>query len=161
MGKIVSTFGLKGWVKVQLMTDFAERFDPGSSLLLDGREVEVLDSSWHRNQVRIQLEGIDSIDQAEELRGKYLYAPPSSEPNMEEDEFYSSDLVGLEVRTDTGRVLGSIEEVIPGPAHDVLRVGETLIPAVKQFVLDVSLPERRMTVRLIPGMGPGETPEEA
>jgi 16S rRNA processing protein RimM len=69
---------------------------------------------------------------------------------------YTFQLVGCQVVTEEGRTVGTVAEVWPSPAHPVLVVrggaGEVLIPSVPEFVKAVSLPERRITVRLLPGM---------
>ncbi len=68
---------------------------------------------------------------------------------------YNFQLIGLEVVTEEGRRVGTVAEIWPTPAHPVLVVrgeGEVLIPAVPEFVKAVSLAERRITVRLLPGM---------
>jgi 16S rRNA processing protein RimM len=68
---------------------------------------------------------------------------------------YNFQLIGLEVFTEEGRRLGTLAEIWPTPAHPVLVVrgdGEVLVPAIPEFVKAVSLDERRITVRLLPGM---------
>ena len=68
---------------------------------------------------------------------------------------YSFQLIGLAVVTEEGRSVGSVAEIWPTPAHPVLVVrgrGEVLIPSVPEFVKAVDLAERRITVRLLPGM---------
>ncbi|MGH7730679.1 MAG: ribosome maturation factor RimM [Candidatus Eiseniibacteriota bacterium] len=68
---------------------------------------------------------------------------------------YNFQLIGLEVVTEDGRSIGTVAEIWPSPAHPVLVVrgaGEVLIPSIPEFVKAVSLAERRITVRLLPGM---------
>ena len=76
---------------------------------------------------------------------------------------YNFQLIGLEVVTEEGRSVGTVAEIWPSPAHSVLVVrgaGEVLIPSIPEFVKAVSLAERRITVRLLPGMedSPKPTP---
>lgn len=78
-------------------------------------------------------------------------------PELEEDQFLTEDLLDLEVYTEDGQLLGTVDEVLNNPAHDILVVGELMIPVVKEFVLDVDLDEEKITVRLIPGMLPEPT----
>jgi len=71
---------------------------------------------------------------------------------------YQHQLIGLEVVTEDGRPLGTVAEIWPSPAHAVLVVrgaGEVLIPSVPEFVRAVSMADRRITVRLLPGMEEG------
>jgi len=68
---------------------------------------------------------------------------------------YQHQLIGLDVVTEDGRHLGTVAEIWPSPAHEVLVVRgarEVLVPSVPEFVRAVSLPDRRITVRLLPGM---------
>ena len=76
---------------------------------------------------------------------------------------YNFQLIGLEVVTQEGRSIGTVAEIWPSPAHAVLVVrgpGEVLIPSIPEFIKAVSLAERRITVRLLPGMEdvPGPVP---
>lgn len=152
VGLVVGTFGLDGWLKVEPLTDFPERFDPGSRLWLGETEYRVQASRWHRTQVRIKLRGIDHIDQAEELRGRYLEIEQSSRPRLGDREYYVSELLGFLVLDESGKELGPLDAVIDSPAHDLLQVGEVLIPFVREFVREVDREAGRITVRLLPGM---------
>ena len=79
-----------------------------------------------------------------------------SVPELDEDEYFTEDLLDLEVFTTSGEKLGVVDDVLPYPAHDTLQVGEILIPVVKQFVKKIDLEEGRIEVELIPGMRPDE-----
>jgi 16S rRNA processing protein RimM len=152
VGKIVGTFGLKGGLKVQVTTDFVELLEPGQNVLVDGAERTITDLQWHKSQARIWIEGIKKIEQAEPLIGAKITFPTSELPPLGEDEYLIRDLIGIEVFDEDGNKLGTLDEVYPGPAQDVYRVGKLLVPAVKEFVLSIDLGTRRMTLRVIPGM---------
>lgn len=160
LGRIVGAFGLDGTCKVQPVTDFPERFDAGEHVWLRGEPVEIVDAHWHKGQVRIQIEGVSTVEAAEELIGESLTLPKDARPKLGRNEYYHDQLLGLNVEDESGKVLGTVQEVVPAPASDLLRIGDTLIPIVKQFVLKVDLKARSITVRLIPGMGPQDAPEE-
>lgn len=159
VGEVVGIFGLKGWIKVRPLTEFAERFDPGASLNIGSDVFRVTDVGWKEAQVRLKLEGIDTPEAAESLRGAILTAPKDEHPELDEDEYYTADLIGLEVVDEEGSVLGKVDEVLPAPAQDLLKVGAVLIPVVRDFVREVSLEEGRIVVRLIPGMLPSSDDE--
>ena len=152
VGQIVSTFGLKGQVKVMTLTDFTDRFEPGARLRLNDNWITIEDASWHKNQVILKLEGIRHIAIAEELRGAYLEVAATSKPQLEEDEYLTADLIGLRAETVEGEVLGKVDEVQPAPAHDLLVIGDLMVPAVKQFVKKVDIPGGVIVLELIPGM---------
>jgi 16S rRNA processing protein RimM len=143
------------------MTEFAERFDPGARLRVDGVERVVSGVSWHKGQARVSLEGIDSLEAAQSLKWTWVEALAEEHPPLEDGEYYSPDLIGLIVYDESGACLGPVDAIVPSPAHDLIQVGDTLIPAARAFVREVDLAARRMTVRLIPGMRPGESAVEA
>ncbi|MCW5936041.1 MAG: 16S rRNA processing protein RimM [Fimbriimonadaceae bacterium] len=156
VGQIVGTHGVKGGLRVNVLTDFTERFEPGETLLLDGEPRKVLSLNWHKGQARMKLEGVDNMEAAEALKWKYLGVPEEDRPELDEDEFLARDLVGMTVVTTEGLEIGPLDEVMPFPAHDVLRIGEVMIPAVNEFVRDIDFDSRRITVHVIPGMLPEE-----
>jgi 16S rRNA processing protein RimM len=156
VGRIVGSFGIKGQVKVEPLTDFPERMSPGSRIRLDDNWIEIERASWHKGQLILTIEGVPDRTAADGLKWKYLEAPATERPELDEDEFYTSDLYGLEVLTAAGERLGVVDDIIEGPAHDILVVGQIMIPTVKEFVKDVDLEAERITVELIPGMRPGE-----
>lgn len=154
VGQIVGTHGVKGGLKVRLLTDFHDRFEPGSTLYIKDEPYRVTRSTWHKDQVRIQLKGLTSMAEAELLKWEYVTVPEDSRPHLEEGEFLERELLGMTIVTVDGVRLGSLDEVIHLPAHDVFRTGETMIPVVKEFVQVIDPQERKIVVTLIPGMIP-------
>lgn len=159
VGQIVGPFGIKGGLKVVPLTDFPERFDKGSLLYLGGEPRKVATSYWHKTQARITFDEVRTIEQAEALKWKYLTVPATEKPKLEDDEFLASDLIGLSV-VENGEVIGVVDEIVHAPAHDLIRIGDTLIPCVHHFVKSVDLGAKRIVVELIDGMRPGDTAEE-
>ena len=155
VGQIVGVFGLKGAVKVLLLTDFPERFEAGSLLYLDGEAREVLEVFWHKGQARVRFDGVSTPEEADALKWRFLTVPQRERPELEEDEYMASDLVGLSV-VERGKVLGTVDAIEHSPAHDLLSFGGVLVPLVKQFVKSVDLERRVIEVELIEGMRPGE-----
>ena len=152
IGQIVGTHGLKGLVKVLPMTDFLERFEKGSKLRLNDQWVVVESFSMHKERPLIKIVGINGISAAEKYQWAYLEIPEPQRPDLDEDEYLSEDLVGLKVTTTDGIELGVIDDIVAMPAHDVIKIGELLIPAVEEFVKEIDLEAGTMIVQLIPGM---------
>ncbi len=152
VGRIVGAHGLKGEMKVELLTDFVERLDIGRRLRLKGEWVTVESSRIQNKRLILGLSGIEDIDQAKALQWETLEAPSDSRPELEADEYVTADLIGMKVATTEGEDLGAVEDVLLMPAHDVLVVSGIMIPAVKQFVKQVDLTGRTITVELIEGM---------
>lgn len=155
IGQFVGPHGIKGGLKVKVLTDFVERFDKGRTIFCNGEESVIKHSSWHKDQVRIQIASVKDRNQAEELRWHYLFVPEDDAPELEEGEYLTSELIGLSVVTADGRTVGKIEDILPSPAHDILVVGEGMIPAVSEFVTDINFETQTVTVNLISGMVPG------
>ena len=150
VGQVVGAFGVEGAVKVVPLTDFADRFAPGSELLLAGfaRRVE-----WSRRRsagLVVKLSGLDSRTLAEMHRGGYLEIEDSALRPLPPGRWYHHQLVGLSVTTEGGEDLGRLAGVLERPANDVWvtsRDGvEHLIPATHDAVLDVDLKAGRVTV---------------
>jgi 16S rRNA processing protein RimM len=157
IGQIVGAHGLRGQVKVEPLTEVLERFDVGARLRLNGNWVTVETFTIHKNRPLIKLSGVNDVDAAKALQWEYLEAVVE-DVELEEDEFLTEDLIGCRVVTTSGIDLGEVEEILELPAHDVLQVGEVMIPVVKEFIKNVDLEEEVILVELIPGMLPGEEP---
>lgn len=104
-----------------------------------------------------ELEGITVKEAADALRGALVFADAEVLPDLEEDEFYLHDLVGLSVVTDEGETVGVVKEVLELPAQEVCVVRrpdgrETMIPIVPAFIADVDLAEKRLVIRPIEGL---------
>ncbi|MFI5386152.1 MAG: ribosome maturation factor RimM [Fimbriimonadales bacterium] len=152
VGRIVGSHGLKGEVKVEILTDFVERLEAGRRLRLKDDWVTVEKARVQGGRLILKLSGFEDIDQAKQLQWEYLEAPAGERPPLEEDEYPTADLIGMSVVTVEGQVLGSVDDILPMPAHDVIVVGKIMIPAVKHFVKAVDVPNRTIHVELIDGM---------
>lgn len=152
IGKIVGTFGLKGFLKVQVFTDFPERFNINQVITIGDKEFRILNAFWHKFQLRIFIEGIDSIDAAEEMIGLEITISSEDRPHLEAEEYYIKDLIGFKVFDHNGNELGVIEQIHPNPAHALIQVGEHYIPAIKQFVKKINIEKGFIRVKLLEGM---------
>jgi 16S rRNA processing protein RimM len=132
------------------LTDFRDRFDPGTSLLLDGGRQQVEWSREGQPGLVVKLRGIDSRTMAELFRGRYLEVPDDDVRTLEPGRFYYHQVVGLAVVTSSGERLGVVEEVLERPANDVWVSHEGsieyLIPATKDAVLEVDTTAGRVVV---------------
>jgi 16S rRNA processing protein RimM len=152
VGRIVGAHGLKGEMKVEVLTDFVEKLEVGRRLRLKNEWVNVTAAREQNGRLLLKLSGVEDVDTAKALFGQYLEVPEGERPELDEDEYISADLVGLSVVTTGGKEIGKVTDVLLMPAHDVLVVGEVMIPAIKQFVKHVDLPNKRIVVELIEGM---------
>lgn len=151
LGRVSGVFGVKGWLKVQSYTeprDNIVRFSTWT-LRLDGAEraFEVEDGHSHAGSVVAKLHGIADREQAREWTGAEIVVERERLPEPQPNEFYWTDLEGLEVRTVAGETLGRVAYLLATGANDVLVLGgtpERLIPfvvgpVVKQVDLEAKL----------------------
>ena len=143
VGQIGGAYGLDGAVKVVPLTDFSDRFDTGATFLIDGNEREVEWSRPGHPGLVVKLRGVDNRTMADLYRGRYLEVPEEAMRELAEGRFYHHQVVGLAVRTSSGRQLGTIAEILERPANDVwvTRDGtvEHLIPATRDAVVEVDV----------------------
>lgn len=161
VGLITTAHGLRGEVKVELHTDFPDRFAPGIEVYL-GEELEKATISAarpHQGQVLLQFQGHEDREAADALRGLWVFIPEDEAVELEEDTFFVHDIIGLAVQTADGRLLGTVAEVLFTGANEVYVIAtpdepsrEILLPAIADVVKEVDLEQGILTVELLPGL---------
>jgi|GEM_PF-9934 len=158
IGKVVAPVGIRGEVRVFPLTDFPERFEPGTELSMrlekgETRKVLIETSREHRGAFVLKLRGVDTRNDAEDLRGSEFIIDADNLGELSEDSFYLFDIIGLKVVTEDGRDLGEVTEVLQGGANDVYVTSINLcIPALKDVVARIDVAEGVMVVRPVPGL---------
>ena len=161
VGVITSTHGVRGEVKVFPTTDDPERFKTLKHVLLDtGREkkpLEIQGVKFFKQFVILKFKGIDNINDIEMYKGRDLWVPREEAQELDEDEYYIGDLIGMEVVLEDNTHFGTLKDVMETGANDVYVVElpdhqEVLFPAIKECILDVDLEENVMTVHLMKGL---------
>lgn len=158
VGRIGGPWGLRGDLKVEVLTDFPRRFSPGSVLYLDGRSVRVERSHHTGRRTQIKLDVVNSRNEAHLLRGQFLTVPVSDVVPLPEGSYYHFQIIGMEVWDEDGGLLGKVTQVLPTGSNDVYLVEnecrkELLIPALQGVILRVNPEESMMSVRLPEGLG--------
>jgi len=104
----------------------------------------------------LSVEGVDTPEAAEALAGSDVLASVEVLKPLAEDEYYWRDIIGLDVVTETGQLLGQVQEIFPTGSNDVYvcRDGEKeiLLPAISDVIRKIDLNGKRMVVRLIEGL---------
>jgi 16S rRNA processing protein RimM len=158
-GKIVSTHGVRGELKVLPWCDTPEYLCGFGTLYLDAEgkaACRVLGARPHKGAVLLLLEGVSSIDEAVPLRGKTLFLDRGDAP--EDGRLFLQDLIGLTVKdADSGQVYGKLHDVIETGANDVYDLRDEngrqrLIPAIPQVVLETDLDAGVMLIRPLEGL---------
>ncbi|MGX4598845.1 ribosome maturation factor RimM [Faecalimicrobium sp. JNUCC 81] len=160
VGQIVNTQGLKGEVRVYPFTDDINRFDDLKEFYL-GKD---LNSTWEVERVRykgnmviMKIKDIDTVEMAEKLKNKFMYVSRENGRELEEDEYFISDMIGIDVYTVDGNLVGKLDDVLQYSANDVyvikgLEGQEYMIPAIMKFVPTLDMNERKMIIDPIKGM---------
>ena len=158
LGQITSPVGIKGEMRVYPYTDDTTRFSAVKTILVDGEKEPRRLERFRRdkNLVVIKLSGIDDRNASELYRGKNLFVDKKDFP-LEEDVFFADDIVGIEVYSEDGKRVGKVTDILNKPNQDIYEIetqeGKTfMLPAVKEFVLDIDTSEGKMTVHLIDGI---------
>ncbi len=157
IGKIVNTHGIRGEVKIQPWCDDPYIFDELEYLIIDGREYEIIRNRLHKNCQIVQLSGVSDMNAAEAMRGKVVEVEREVF-DLPEGRYFVTDIEGLTVREESGRVLGIVDEVIQTGSNDVYVLKNTfnnkqiLIPVIDDVILETNIEDKYITVRLMPGL---------
>lgn len=164
LGVVIGAFGLRGEVVIKITGDDPETLGryPSVQVTTGGLDVASsrrLDIEWCRAQkgrAIIRFRGDAHREEAEARVGSTLWLPRSELLPTEDGRCYFVDLIGLEVVTTEGSVLGRVREMLENPANDlfVVDVGgrEVLIPNVDAIVKEIDLPGRRLVIDPLPGL---------
>ena len=157
LGKITAPQGIKGEVRVYPYTDEITRFSEIEGVLLDGRKRKIQNARYMKNMAVLKLEGIDDRNAAEAIRGKELLLSKEDLWEQPEDTYFIDDLVGCAVVSEDGASVGTLKSIISRPAQDLYEIeradGSTfLLPAVKEFIKNVDLDNKTITIHLINGL---------
>lgn len=161
IGQIVNTFGIKGMVKVKPFTDDINRFDRLENVYIKNnkgkKEYEIEEVKYHKNMVLIKFKGIENPEDANLLRESYLLVDRNNEEPLEEGTYYIVDLIGLDVYSDEGVLLGTLKDIFNTGSNDIYEVKnelgkQILLPGIPDVIKEINLEERRVTVHLIKGL---------
>ena len=163
VGVVIGTHGLRGDLKIQPL--------PTGGLALPGaREVylkdseghlarhEAVRSSLHKQNILLRLAGLDNFAAVEPLLGSSVWMAKADLPELDDEQYYWSDLEGLEVVDQQQGALGRVVGMFTTPAHDILEVdgpaGEILIPAIEPFLVQLDREKGLLHVNLPEGLVP-------
>jgi 16S rRNA processing protein RimM len=154
MARVAAPFGIKGWVKLQTFTEYADSLDEFDVWLMQGpkgwEEIEVEDFAVNAKGVVAKLKGCDDRTAAELLKKRDIAVPREWLGEANEGEYFWVDLIGSEVVNTLGERLGRVETLMETGANDVLVVKlgteELLIPFVADVIVKVDRDAKQVTV---------------
>ena len=154
IGKIVNTHALRGAVKMIVWADSTQVLDDLDYLYLnDGTCLQIKSVSYQKESAIVKFKGIDSIEQAERLKGNILYVSRDAF-DLPEGVYFIADLIGLSVY-EGDMLLGKIDDVFPAGGCDVYSIkGEKdiLFPALKENIVNIDFDSKTMNVKIPEGL---------
>ncbi|MEE1319459.1 MAG: ribosome maturation factor RimM [Ruminococcus sp.] len=158
-GKIVGTHGIKGEVRIDPWCDSPEFLCMFKKLYLDekGETFIEVKSRPHKNITLAKIKGIETVEEAERLRGKIVYIN-RNDINLEEGVNFVQDLIGLEVRdADDETVYGKISDVLRTGANDVYEITDSdgkkyLAPVIDEVIIETDIDNGFVLIRPMKGI---------
>jgi 16S rRNA processing protein RimM len=157
IGQVNGVFGVRGELKVEIETDFPERFKDLKRVFVCGREYEAERARLHRRHALLKLKGIDDATTALALDRCEVEVALEDRVKLPEGKYFIYQIEGLRVETMDGEHLGKVSEVLQTGANDVYVVttpdgDELLLPAIPSVIQEVDLAGGRLRVMLIEGL---------
>lgn len=162
IGRIATTHGVRGMVKVFPTTDDIKRFEQLKQVTLElptGQErIVTITSVKYLNQfVLLAFEEVTDMNQAILLKQSIIKIPKEKAIPLKKNEYYVMDLMGLDVYEEGGTYIGPIIDVIFTGSNEVYVIKdsenhELLLPAIKECILSVDMEKRRMDVHVMEGL---------
>lgn len=163
VGKIVNFHGIKGEAKVGYSKNQQDFFTSLDTVYLKDKDnytsLHILSAKPLKNMMIVKFEGIDSINDILELKGKLLFVEESViRENLNEDEFLIDELVGLDVfDNENGQKLGFVIGVSNNGASDLISIKTnskkiSLVPFVKAIVPIVDIKNKKIMINNIEGL---------
>jgi 16S rRNA processing protein RimM len=160
-GYLVGSFGIKGQLKLRLVSDRPDHLERRVKTLYVGklRQPYKLKSAFQHksNLMIVSLEGVESRDDADALRGSEVSIREQDAAPLADDEYFLHELHELPVLTEAGDEVGVVRDIVETGASDMLVVrrpgkADALIPMVRDFVVELDIPGRKIVIRPIQGL---------
>jgi len=164
-GKIVKVFGIKGEVKVYSYARTSDEFEALETVKVGTTDTTTselqIDAARDRGgDVYVKFRGIDDRNAAEAIVNQFIYIEEERRKPPQAGRYYVHDLIGCRVSTVDGRDLGTLKDVMNAPGGTLYvvstKLGDVLMPAVKEFIADVNIASKLITVTPPEGLFEGE-----
>lgn len=160
IGKVSTLFGVRGELKVRLLTDIPNRFAQLDAVYIGPEHVRFLIKSvrpYKGDMVLLGLEGLNDANTAETVRNLNICIPLSQLAKLPPGSYYQHDIIGLGVYRLDGREVGRIIDIITTGSNDVYVIKttagqEVLVPAIKDVIKQIDLVRRTMHIDPMPGL---------
>ncbi len=156
IGKIVNTHGLRGHIKVEPWCDGIETFEYLKRVFVGNVEYGIENVKIQKSLFLLKLAKLDTIEEAEKLKNKVIYADEDEMPPLPEGVFYIKDIIGLSVY-DGDKFIGEVTDWIETGANNVYIIKrpngkDVLIPAIDSVIAEVDIENKKMSVNMLEGL---------
>lgn len=160
VGWIANTHGIKGELKIHPLTDDINRFDDLKKVYIGNNKVaaEIERVKYIKGWVILKFKEFNNINEVLQYKGDYIYIDERDRVELPEDHFFIFDIIDCSVYTTKGEKVGLVVDVLQYASNDVYVVKdhnnekEYLIPAVKEFVVEVDVEDKKIIIDPIEGM---------
>ncbi len=158
IARVSKPFGMKGAVRLAPLSRYCEEYISEKPIFLGdsetlSKEIELLEKARDGKQVRCVFKGIDSRDEAEAIKGKYVFASVLIDDKINQ---ISGDLIGYTVVTDIGDIVGELIEILWLPVNDIYVIRnedrEILIPVIPEVIKSIYHDERAIEITPMDGL---------
>jgi 16S rRNA processing protein RimM len=161
IGKLRKPHGLRGEIRMEVWTEFPERLKGGRTVYVgsDYVPIKVRSVRSHDRFLLIAFHGINTPELAGTIRNKWVYVRADQVPSLSEGEYYHHQIVGLQVVSNEGQLLGVVASILETGTNDVLLIRpekgqDILLPYIDEVILEVDLQGGLIKVHPLPGLLP-------
>lgn len=161
IGKVVTTQGNKGEIKVLPLTDSTDRFKKLNSIFIKNnvnqKALNIEKIKIKENMVILKIKDIENIKEAKLLVGSYLEIEREKAVKLPEDTYFVFEIIGLDVYTKNNIYLGKVDNVISTGSNDVYIVKiedkeDLFIPAIREIIENIDLGKKSITINMVDGL---------
>lgn len=161
IGKLGSTHGLEGDLKLYSLSDVPERFNCLDQVWWIGvtgepKRLKVVSVRPGERFFLVHFKDFDNLEDARSLTGGEIAVPPYERGKLPSGNYFIDDIIGLTVEDDKGEIIGRVNGVLKTGANDIYEIQghteEILLPALQDVILSIDLKAGRMRVRVPEGL---------
>lgn len=158
VGKIINTHGIQGEVKVYPLTDDVSRFSILKTAYIgeDKLKVKVSGVKYHKGLAILKFKEFNNINEIQKFKDTYIYVDDENRIKLPENHYFIYELIDCKVYDLESNFIGVVVDIIQAASNDIYVVQnntkEFLIPAVKEFIKDVNIDEKKIIIDPIEGM---------
>jgi len=141
IAKVLKPQGIKGELKCQVLTEKVDIFSNLKSIICDNKKINIISGVYRLGYVYINLENVNSIEEADKFRNKTFYIPKEEYGGLAEDNYFIDDLIGVKIESENGEKIGEILDIENYGASDIAIIKENFsmhsVPLIAKIFLNI------------------------